>query len=111
MASGTEKRFFKAVQKGDADDVVALLAEGFDPNARVASGRTGLMIAARAGHTAVVEALLDAGADVGETDDEGDTALAWAVSPRHLSSGERWLGRAGIGVLNWLSPTAGTTAE
>ncbi len=111
MASGTEKRFFKAVQKGDADDVVALLAEGFDPNARVASGRTGLMIAARAGHTAVVEALLDAGADVGETDDEGDTALAWAVSPRHLSSGERWLDRAGIGVLNWLSSTAGTTAE
>jgi ankyrin repeat protein len=111
MGSGSEKRFLKAVQAGDANEVVALLAEGFDPNAKVASGRTGLMIAARAGHVAVVDALLDAGADVGETDEEGDTALAWAVSPRYLSTGGRWLDRAGIGALNWLSSTVGTTAE
>ena len=44
-----------AVRRGNADIMRDLLSRGIDPNARDRHGQTGLMLAAHAGHLAVVQ--------------------------------------------------------
>jgi ankyrin repeat protein len=48
-------------------------------NAKDPYGETALIRAARHGNSAVVKALLDAGAEVNATDRNGETALSWAA--------------------------------
>ncbi len=111
MAGSRQRRFFKAVQSGDAAAVRKAISAGLDPNTTAGSGRTGLMIAARGGHVEVVRALLEVGASVLEADGSGDTALCWAVTPKYVSVAGRWLDRSGIAALNWLFSSSETDAE
>lgn len=65
--------------------VEKLLAAGARPDAALTSGLTPLMIAAHTGDLAIVKSLLAHGANVNAaTTSTGETALAWAVSDRHL---------------------------
>jgi ankyrin repeat protein len=69
---------------GKLATVQQLLAEGADPNAITACGKSPLMMAAMYGHKGVIAALLDAGADPnlsGEEEfEEGTTALMYIAS-------------------------------
>ena len=55
-----------------------------DINARDKEGRTPLMHAARWGHTDIVIALVDKGADVNIKDEGGNTALMVATKGRYI---------------------------
>lgn len=61
------------------DLVKQLLSEGQDPNDQDFAGFTPLQGAAQFDSVETVRALLDAGADVNTVDDQGNTALAYAV--------------------------------
>src|SRR5215469_2405187 len=68
-------RLLIAAAQGDATAVTNALKHGAVVDARdiceVTRGRTPLMRAAEAGHVAVVQTLLEAGADLNATDDPG----------------------------------------
>src|SRR5207302_4005272 len=61
----------------------ALLSAGANPNPALVSGETPVMVAARAGKTAVVELLLAKGGNVNPRGARKQTALMWAVSQKH----------------------------
>ena len=58
-----------------------------DVDAPDTSGRTLLMCASRAGHMETVEGLLAAGADVAAVDNEGETALGYAIDGNIIEVG------------------------
>ncbi|ORY16591.1 ankyrin repeat protein, partial [Clohesyomyces aquaticus] len=70
--------------------VERLLQKGFNPNFKDAGGDTALHKAAVGGHLAVVELLLQKGADFEEGNDE-ETPLLGAVAGGHLAVVERLL--------------------
>jgi ankyrin repeat protein len=70
----------KAVERGDADMVRHLLADGYDADDTDEKGRTALM---KAEHEQVIELLINAGADVNVKDESGSTALMWAAKQGH----------------------------
>ena len=73
-----------ACTNGNAAMVEKLLASGANPNLAAASGETPLMRCARTGSAAAVKALLDRKADVSARNNEqGQTALMWAVAQKH----------------------------
>ena len=82
------------VRRGDADIVRDLLSRGIDPDARDGNGHTALMLAARAGHTAVTQLLIDHDADLNVTAKFGLSALMLAVIAGHKEIA-RALARAG----------------
>ena len=68
---------------GGSEDIVRLsLDRGFDVNLRVEGGKrlTPLMFAARMGHPIVVKLLLERGAEVDATDNDGNSILAHAAA-------------------------------
>ena len=68
-------------QKGDTEMVKLFLIGGMDVNVRLkGSGDTALMRAANVGHLDTVKLLMDHGADIGLTNDKGETALIKASS-------------------------------
>ena len=68
-----------AVQAGHSDVVRRLCPES-DVDARGSQGQTALLWAAQAGDMASIQALVEAGADLGIVDDEyGQSALSWAA--------------------------------
>jgi ankyrin repeat protein len=73
--------FFLALQfSKDITFIKALLARGADVNLRAANGGTALMVAASASSPAIVQLLIEAGADVNaKTDEGGMTALSMAA--------------------------------
>jgi ankyrin repeat protein len=74
--------FFVAAREGQLDAIKAFVAAGFDPTATSARGWTALMLAA-GGDTPnheVLQFLLDAGTDINAKDDDGRTALDWALT-------------------------------
>lgn len=78
-ASSAEHDFFKAVLLGDAPKVTELLEK--DPalaRARTNGGDTALLLASCLGHAAVVEKLLQKGAEVDFTNKYHATPLMWA---------------------------------
>lgn len=66
--------------------VIDLLDLGFDPNERYPDGKSALMMAARKGDVAVVEILIDHGADLYASDNDG-----WSVIHYALQSGREKL--------------------
>jgi ankyrin repeat protein len=83
-----------AVGRGDADAVRALLRDGADVDARDRHGQTGLMLAAHAGHDAVIAVLLEHGAALDVTAKFGLSALMLAIVAGHPGTA-RLLARAG----------------
>jgi ankyrin repeat protein len=68
-----------AAKNGKTEQVRLLLSRGADPNKTIQRGLTPLMGAAHAGDLQSIRLLLEAGADVDAKDDEGKSALDWAV--------------------------------
>jgi ankyrin repeat protein len=71
--------------EGDVRIVKALLSKGADVNLPTSDGNSPLLVAVRAGHTAVVGPLLDAGAKLEDKDREGYTPLLLAARDGQLS--------------------------
>ncbi len=77
-------QLMRASAKGDAKAVSALLAKGADPNVQnMVHGLSALMFASYFGHTAVVDVLLDKGAQIPMKDAMGASAIDWAILGEH----------------------------
>ena len=73
----------EAAQKGDVDEVTALLNEGVDVNAVVRGDGTALLVAARHGRRDIVRLLLDRGADANIGVEGDGNPLIMAASRGH----------------------------
>jgi ankyrin repeat protein len=79
-----ESALHLAVAAGDVERVKLCLASGCGvQSVRDSDGVQPLHLAAKAGSLPIVECLLEAGASVGETDSEGNTAYALAEAAGH----------------------------
>lgn len=76
--------FVLDVTNDRADRVKATLARGMDPNTVDPNGDPVLLVAARAGNRATVQALLDARAEVDRRNRFGDSAIMVAALNGHL---------------------------
>jgi uncharacterized protein len=86
--------FFGAVNRGDGQSVAALLARGFDPNARDPQGQTALHLALRDDSPKVVDALLAHPAlDVNALNEAGESPLMMAALKGQVGAAERLLAR------------------
>ena len=71
--------FIGAAGSGDMQAMLEMLEQGVDINVHASfGGPTALIVAARFGHVAIVEVLLEHGAEVNAEDDYGQTALYFA---------------------------------
>ena len=87
-----EGQLVLAARNGEVERVSELLATGLPPDAEESkNGHRALHQAAGAGEPAVVDLLLDAGADAGERDGSGYTALMRAAEAADLEAGRRLL--------------------
>jgi ankyrin repeat protein len=84
----------------------SVLARGANPNSPERLGQTALMWAAAEGHTAVVRALIEAGADLNARLDSGFTPFFFAVRGGHLAAVREFLA-AGIDVNAMMSLPGG----
>ena len=74
--SSDERELLVAAAEGDIGTLVSMLFEvGMSPDIPLVVGITPLMIAASCGHIDIMDTLIQAGADVNKTNDEGKTAL------------------------------------
>lgn len=71
-----------AANEGDLNKVKELLDKGANANAKY--GDTALIRASWNGHTEIVEALVEAGADVNVKDENGNIALIWASAVGYI---------------------------
>jgi len=79
--------FLIACDRGEIGSVKSTLAAGADPNAvEPKAGVPALVLAARAGHSPVIDALLAAGARIEARTADGDTALGAAVRRHQVTA-------------------------
>ncbi len=76
--------FLDAATNGKSDVVGLFLQAGMDSETADDQGKTALILAAAAGHTATVKTLLANGADPKNTDKQGKSALIWAAEWDHI---------------------------
>jgi ankyrin repeat protein len=76
--------FLDAAKNGKSDVVGLFLQAGMDSETADDQGKTALILAAAAGHTATVKTLLASGADAKNTDKQGKSALIWAAEGDHI---------------------------
>ena len=76
-----------AAMAGDRDSIALLLAKGADPNRRMdflgMFPTSPLFAVVTGGEPAIIQALIQGGADIHERDNDGMTALHWAVVAHH----------------------------
>lgn len=75
-------RLFDMARNGD-EALIEYLDNGVSPDLANQDGNTLLMLAAYAGHTTIVQALVERGADVDKQNDRGQTPLAGAVFKKY----------------------------
>lgn len=93
----SETLLYRAVMKGDDKLVMTLLEHGADMERKGGpAGATALIGAAGAGQTDLVRQLLDRGANVNATDDNGETALVKAGKGGHTAASRLIRQRLGI---------------
>ena len=74
--STNEKKLLVAAAEGDLGTLISMIYEvGLSPDTPLVAGITPLMVAASCGHIELVEALIQAGTDVSQRNDEGMNAL------------------------------------
>ena len=81
-----DESFFDQIKAGNLEVVKLFLAVGVNPdvrNMRDIWQRNALLVAAEEGQAEIVEALVEAGADVGVKDKVGQTPLVVAVQREH----------------------------
>jgi hypothetical protein len=88
--------FFQAIYAGELDKVRQLLAQGQKADARDEAGHTALLVAAELGHTEIVDALLDFGANANFVShacglEKGLTPLLIAAARDHVDTVKRLL--------------------
>lgn len=92
--SDLDVALFWAAEQGHGAVVDALLRAGANPNVQVSDKRTGLVIAAKNGHSECVRILLsDARTEINAKGDRGRTALAFACRTGHDDIVEMLLSR------------------
>ena len=80
FAEDPKEDFFAAARKGDVEALKSLLAKGVDVNSKTNYGATALSYACDRGHTAVVQLLIEKGADVNARDSfYNATPIIWAA--------------------------------
>ena len=77
--TGLTPQMMAAARDGDAEDVLAILGEGVDPNGSNAIGQTSLHVAAIWGHANVARVLINNGASVDLVNNDGQSPLWFAV--------------------------------
>ena len=75
-----------AARVGDLSAVRALVANGANPNAEDAYGRTPVYFAAFEGHANAIRALADCGADIGRADRYGETPVFIAANEGRVAA-------------------------
>ncbi len=75
----------EACRTGDKKEVLRLLDEGADVNAKGRLGETSLMVASENGRDKIAQLLLEKGADPAVTDMWGQTALLIAAERGHVA--------------------------
>ena len=74
--SNNEKKLLVTAAEGELGTLISMIYEdGMSPDTPLVAGITPLMIAASCGHIELVDALIQAGADVNKRNDEGGNAL------------------------------------
>lgn len=87
MAAASEGAAIRdAARVGDSSAVRALVANGANPNAEDAYGRTPAYFAAFEGHADTIRALADCGADVGCADRYGETPVFIAANEGRVAA-------------------------
>lgn len=82
-----DQALFRAVHEGRAEEILRLIDEGADVNARDAAfWSTPLHAAARDGDTAIAGLLIDKGADVDAMDGDGHSPLCLAAALGHAET-------------------------
>ena len=101
--AGAYDAFFRAIELDDADRVVALLAQGFDPNAPNEAGQIGLFIALRGGAVKVAQVLAShPGSNIDQANAADETPLMMAALRGNLAVALQLLNRAAtVNKLGW----------
>lgn len=97
VLAGSYDDALSAANMGDAKELASLIQRGLDPDTVDAQGNTLLILAAREGHTAAVEALVKNRARLDYRNPAGDSALMLAVLRGHEDTA-RALIKAGAAV-------------
>jgi ankyrin repeat protein len=82
-----EDPFLAAAKRGSASTIQKMIKDGYDKNIKdKQSGRTALMLATLNRYIAVMNVLIDAGADVNIQDNGGRTALAMSSTRKSIDA-------------------------